>query len=58
MGHSGGIRRAYRNWTGGEEGDNVLCKMVRIGEKRPNSEPKLCAVLKTASLSEKILRTK
>ena len=42
MGHSGGIRRAYRNWTGGEEGENVLSKMVHIGEERPNSEPKLC----------------
>ena len=42
MGHSCGIRRAYRNWTGGEEGENVLSKMVHIGEERPNSEPKLC----------------
>ena len=42
MGHSGGIWRSYRNWTGGEEGENVLSKMVHIGEERPNSEPKLC----------------
>ena len=42
MGHSGGIWRAYRNWTGCEEGETVLSKIVHFGEKRPNSEPKLC----------------
>ena len=50
MGHSGGIRRAYKNWTGGVEGENVPSKMVHIGKKRPSSEPKLYAALKTGLL--------
>ena len=57
MGHSVGIRRAYRNWTGGGEGENMPSKMVHIGEKRPNSEPKLCAALKTGLLWGGNLRT-